>query len=269
MQPIKWHGGKHYLAKALIALFPPHLTYCEPFAGGLAVLLEKPLGAETVNDLDGELTTFWRVLASPELFGGLCRLLDATPFSEEVFESRDRRSAALANEYPEEVARAWRFFIGCRQSLAGRQRSFTAVTTTRVRRGMQEQVSAWLTAVEGLPEVHARLRRVLILNRPAIEVIRKMDAPGNLFYCDPPYLHATRTAPQVYAHEMTERDHRELLSVLLACDSKVVLSGYPSELYDATLAHWRHVDFDLPNNAAGGASKRRMVERVWLNYDAE
>ena len=26
------------------------------------------------------------------------------------------------------------------------------------------------------------------------------------------------------------------------------------------------VDFDLPNNAAGGRSKRRMTERVWANF---
>ena len=38
-QPLKWWGGKHYLAKKIIELMPRHLHYVEPYAGGLAVLL--------------------------------------------------------------------------------------------------------------------------------------------------------------------------------------------------------------------------------------
>jgi DNA adenine methylase len=40
-QPLKWWGGKHYLARKIIDLMPRHLHYVEPYAGGLAVLLEK------------------------------------------------------------------------------------------------------------------------------------------------------------------------------------------------------------------------------------
>ena len=71
---------------------------------------------------------------------------------------------------------------------------------------MNEQASAWLAAVAGLSEVHARLSRVVILNRDALNVIRKQDGPDTLFYLDPPYLTETRTAPDVFAHEMTEAD---------------------------------------------------------------
>ena len=40
-QPLKWFGGKHYLAPKIIALMPPHLHYVEPFFGGGAVLLAR------------------------------------------------------------------------------------------------------------------------------------------------------------------------------------------------------------------------------------
>lgn len=62
--PLKWHGGKFYLAPKIVTLMPPHLHYVEPFAGGLAVLLAKdPEGvSEVINDLDGDLMNFWRVL---------------------------------------------------------------------------------------------------------------------------------------------------------------------------------------------------------------
>ena len=69
-EPLKWHGGKHYLARRIVELMPSHLHYVEPYAGGLAVLLVKdPTGvSEVVNDLDGRLMGFWRVLQDPEQF---------------------------------------------------------------------------------------------------------------------------------------------------------------------------------------------------------
>ena len=39
--PLKYHGGKRYLAKRIIALMPEHITYVEPFFGGGSVLLHK------------------------------------------------------------------------------------------------------------------------------------------------------------------------------------------------------------------------------------
>src|SRR4051794_29514866 len=87
-QPLKWHGGKHYLARKLIALMPPHTHYVEPYAGGLAVLLAKPCDgiSEVVNDLNGDLTTFWRVLQDANLFRRFQRRVQAIPFSEQEWQ---------------------------------------------------------------------------------------------------------------------------------------------------------------------------------------
>src|SRR5262249_20407111 len=126
----------------------------------------------------------------------------------------------------------------------------------------------WLTAVDGLPAVHEALRQVAVLNRDAVQVIRQQDGPETLLYVDPPYLHTTRGAPDVYAHEMTQVQHAELIDALLGCRGKVMLSGYPSEMYDTALSHWRREVFDLPNNAAGGDAKAREQEVVWLNFPA-
>ena len=86
-KPLKWHGGKGYLASRIVALMPPHTHYVESFFGGGAVLLTKnPEGvSEVANDLNGWLTNFWNVLREPQQFEQLRRLLEATPFSESVF----------------------------------------------------------------------------------------------------------------------------------------------------------------------------------------
>jgi DNA adenine methylase len=131
---------------------------------------------------------------------------------------------------------------------------------------MNNEVSAWLTSVEGLPDVHARLKRVLILNRPALEVIAKHDGPDTLFYLDPPYLHETRSAPDVYAHEMTTADHHDLLDLINTCKGKVMLSGYDSDLYNQTLRGWNRETFSVANHAAGGKEKDRETEVLWMNF---
>jgi DNA adenine methylase len=158
------------------------------------------------------------------------------------------------------------FFIDCRQSRSGMMNSFTSVTRNRLRRRMNGNTSEWLSAVDGLPNIHRRLSRVFIENMNAIELIDREDTPNTLFYCDPPYLHETRTAPDAYAHEMNESQHQELLAALVACKGKVMLSGYPSSLYDVTLRNWSRHTFELPNNAAGGETKRRMTEVLWCNF---
>ena len=262
--PLKWHGGKHYLSRRIVDLMPPHTHYVEPFAGGLSVLLAKdPEGvAEVVNDLDHRLTNFWRVLRDPDAFGRFLRHVEATPFSQREWEEADAPAAAA-----EPWEQAARFFMRCRMSLAGRQRSFAPLSKTRRRRGMNEQVSAWISAVEGLPAVHERLRRVVILNRPALDVIESQDSPGTVFYLDPPYHPEARASPAAYgAYEMSAEQHAELLAVATSCQGRVLLSGYDCELYRRELAGWRRHEFDVPNHAAGGGQKRRMKEIVWANF---
>jgi DNA adenine methylase len=50
--PLKWHGGKHYLAKRIIALMPSHTHYVEThFGGGSVMLAKNPEGvSEVAND---------------------------------------------------------------------------------------------------------------------------------------------------------------------------------------------------------------------------
>ena len=279
MHPIKWHGGKRYLAKQIIALMPPRVRnphepagddpgwvhYVEPFFGAGAVLLaQDPDGiSEVVNDINGELTNFWDVLKSRQQFQELRDLLSLTACSEIEFER-----AAVVEKSDSPVERAAKFFIRNRQSRQALGKGFATLARNRTRKGMNELPAAWLGAIEGLPEVHARLRRVVILNRPALDVIRQQDDRRTLFYCDPPYLHETRNVTDAYRHEMGEPDHADLLQALASIEGRFLLSGYRSDLYDsfAAIHGWRRVDFEIDNKAGGGKLKRRMVECVWINY---
>jgi DNA adenine methylase len=271
--PLKWHGGKSNLAGRIVALMPPHLHYVEPFFGGGAVLFARDPDdqrlwlpphkgvSELVNDINGRLINFWRVLKDSELFARFMRIVDCIPMSRVEWQSAHDHT-----DGEDPVLDAVALFVDCRQSRAGCMTSFTATTRNRTRRQMNGNVSEWLGAVDGLPPVRDRLRRVLIENKPAIDVIMAEDTLGTHFYCDPPYLHETRVSTDAYAFEMTKQNHRELLDTLRQCKGTVMLSGYPSELYDSVLHDWTRHEFDLPNNAAGGKTKRRMIEVLWCNF---
>lgn len=68
--PFPWFGGKRRVADVVWTALGDVANYVEPFAGSLAVLLERPGGqpggghAETVNDADRYVTNFWRALAA-------------------------------------------------------------------------------------------------------------------------------------------------------------------------------------------------------------
>ena len=125
----------------------------------------------------------------------------------------------------------------------------------------------WAYYPSAIAEAGQRLSSVLMENRPAIEVMQAHDAPSTLHFVDPPYLHSTRVLQAskagYYRHEMTDDDHIELLQVLLELDGMVVLSGYPSELYDSLLSGWETRSTDARISAGRGTAIRQEV--VWLN----
>jgi len=261
--PLKWHGGKHYLASWIHSKMPEHQIFVEPYFGGGQVLLHKSPGGclEVANDIDPSLMNFWRVLQEGPLFTRFLRMIEATQFSEPEFKT------ALADlDHSDPVRQALALFVRCRMSLAGRMRAFTGITRSRTRRNMNNEASAYLSVVENLPAAHKRLQGVLLLNRPALDVIRQYDGPRTLFYLDPPYLHETRTARNVYVYEMTMADHHELLDTIKQCRGKVMLSGYASELYDRSLAGWTRHTYEIANHASGGRKKGRETEVLWTNF---
>ena len=99
--PIPYFGGKQTIAQRVITEMPGHKHYVEPFCGSLAVLLAKePVAHETVNDLDGDLVNFWRVLRDqPEALARVCAL---TPHSRGEF-SVGCRSSVVLSGYPSEL----------------------------------------------------------------------------------------------------------------------------------------------------------------------
>ena len=84
-----------------------------------------------------------------------------------------------------------------------------------------------------------------------------------LVYCDPPYLKETRTSGRHYRLDYEARDHLELLRLLKQLSCHVILSGYPSALYQEGLVGWQSLALQVMNQ--GGV----RTEKVWFNFRLE
>ena len=259
-----WYGGKFSHLEWLLPLLPDAHHYCEPFAGSAAVLLNRdPAPVETYNDIDGEVTNFFRVLRDQG--AELERAIALTPFSREEFHRAIVGDASDASD----LERARRFYVKARQTRTGLAQTATlgrwANCKDTSRAGMSGVVSRWLGGVEALPDIAARLLRVQIENRPAADVIRLYDGPQTLFYCDPPYLHATRGDAKAYGFEMDEEEHREFAAVVNGCEGMVAVSGYDHPLMDELFApgRWRKI---LGTHKVNHSTKGTRQEVLWTNF---
>lgn len=261
---VRWHGGKWILAPRIIEHFPPHFSYVEPYGGGASVLIRKRrCVSEIYNDLDQTIVNVFRVLRDPTTAAQLIRLLELTPYSRVEFEA-----AYEPCDDPVEAAR--RTIVRSYQGYGSDGTTGTYRTGFRANARMGEATPAqeWANYPMALRHTIDRVKDVMIESTDALPLISKNDAPNTLFYIDPPYLPATRSTGNrrrgagyhVYNHEMEVEDHEHLLALLVALEGMVVLSGYPSDLYDAALAGWQRVEMDA---FADGARPRTEV--LWIN----
>lgn len=111
-----------------------------------------------------------------------------------------------------------------------------------------------------LVHVAERLKTVMIECDDALNVIRRFDSLQTLFYIDPPYVASSRSEPNAYTVEMSDNEHRTLAGALHQVKGMVVLSGYPSPLYNELYGEWHSITFSA--RALNNAPK---TECIWLN----
>ena len=261
--PFTYFGGKTAIADRIADMLPPHEHYIEPFAGSLAVLLAKPQSQmETVNDLDGDLMNFWRVLR--ERPADLQRACALTPHS---------RSEYMACYEPatNDLERARRVWVNLTQGRGGQMKR-TGWRFYQDPRGSHSSMPDYLDAYLGrLGPAAARLRHVSLECKPALDLIRGYGGHADsLLYIDPPYLASLRSLNKGrcrgpdYTHELrTDDEHTELAEALNAARAAVVLSGYDSPLYDGLYDGWHRLD--IRTQTGNGGTDRDRTEVLWSN----
>ncbi len=173
---IRWPGGKSRLLKKILPGIPKHECYCEPFMGGLAVLLAKiPSKIEVVNDLNGDLVSLYRNIQY--------HLPAILQEMEWTIASRKNLNDFIAQPGLTEIQRAARWFVRNKISFGGGMKSFAVARTSG-----GGASSSRANTMAALREFNRRLDKVVVENIPALRCIQLYDGPQTFFFIDPPYL---------------------------------------------------------------------------------
>lgn len=254
---MKYPGSKWGIADWIISFFPEHHSYLEAFLGSGAVFFKKPRSnIETLNDLDGNVVNLFEwIKKDPER---LAHEIYWTPYARQVYED------AYTSVPEDSLQKAVNFYIrlnmgygfrtngersGWKNDIQGREKAYAA--------------RDWRELPDKIMQAAERLRGVQIENRPAVELIQRFNYPNVLIYLDPPYVLSTRQGSRKqYRHEMNDKDHSDLLDVVLAHRGPVLLSGYDSNLYNIRLKGWHREETTCYSQVC---SKKREV--LWMNFE--
>jgi DNA adenine methylase len=248
---MRFHGGKGRLAAWVASHFPPHGIYVEPFAGMASVFFHKaPCRLEILNDLDGDLVNFFRVIQSPPTRDDLLALLALTPYS------REEITHTFAEPRTDPVGRAADFCIRVSMSFNHVNREGCGFAT-RLNNNRCTDLEKWVKLPERILETAGRLKGVILENYPATKVIARYDDPDCLIYCDPPY-HIG--AKERFVHE---QNHSVLAEMLHNTKSMVVLSGVESDLYERYYSNWHKVTKNSMNMKSG-----HVTDCLWMSPTA-
>lgn len=135
-----------------------------------------------------------------------------------------------------------------------------------VRRNMSKSVSDFLSSVDRMPELHERLKHLIIYNRDALELMDKYNHPNCLLYCDPPYVWSTRGATR-YDIDQDDAFHKRFIDKCISSKSKVLVSGYDNPIYNALEENgFTKTTFNV-NTIDGNRRPKTKTEALWRNYD--
>ena len=186
-----YFGGKSAprIRKTILSVLPPHIRYVEPFGGGASILLAKPpADVEVYNDVNRGAVNFFRVIADEHHFSRFLARIQSMPFSRELFEEYARTWSGIHDP----IEQAIRWYYVARQSFAGVHGVSWGACTNSSQGGMASPVRRWLRALDRLPEIHERMRRVQIECCDWRVVLERYVGDDWLAYCDPPYVHGAR-----------------------------------------------------------------------------
>lgn len=261
MNILKYPGGKAYFASTIVGMMRPHQIYVEPFFGSGKVFFTKQQSdMNLLSDADSAVINFWeQVRLHPEI---LMASLKKLPYERRAFEIwRDRFDPKSHN-----LVHALRVFVLSRMSRSGLGLEFS--DSNRLRRGMPEGESSYLSAIEELPKAAAMLGKAgtTILCRDYKDAIKPvLDDPSALIYLDPPYVGAMA----MYRVAMTMEQQEEMLKLITDenVKAKIILSGYDNPLYRKYLINrWVLNKIPTVNRMSETKVQTERTECIWRNY---
>lgn len=273
--PLPWTGNKGCIYPTIYAFMPPHKVYIEPCMGSAEVFLRKrPVEKEILNDYNGDLVKFFRVLQRSEKLAFLIGRLYLSINSEEIF----RANKQLLSEVPnilddlketaeiienaswEDIQLAVAFIENQVYSFSSTGKSFAIAQKDMTKR------------FDRLVAACSRLRNAVILHRDYKDAITCSACKGAFILLDPPY---KGTETYYLKSDFERSEHEKLFAFMHEIDVKFhgeckFLITYNNDPFILELAEKYGFDhFVKPrlHNMAQGAHPGEMFEELLIgNY---
>lgn len=252
--PIPWMGSKRRLAGAILERLPEHRCFVEVFAGSAALLFarEEPADVEVLNDIDGDLVNFFRVLKFHLV--EFCNQFRFAIVSRQIWEW----TKATPPETLTDIQRAARFFylqkLGFGGKPTGRTFGYSPTAPPKLNLvRLEEELSA----------VHARMVRVLIEQLTWESCLARYDRPTTAFFLDPPYF---GTAD--YGERWTRERYEAIAAALATLKGKALLTvnDHPvmREVFAAFPAERLKITYTVARKDGGErAPSAELLVRTW------
>jgi len=182
----------------------------EVFSGGCSPLFIKRISPiEIINDTESSIVNFFRVLRDPDMsaeFKDLCKA-----------GSKYQKSSKK-----DQVKLAYEWFMMQRGSFISGGAS-SVFLQHNAKRGVAGNVINWLSEIDGLPMVHARLVRCQIEHSDFKYMFDTYDGKDVFFYCNPFYYHDSSSGVPDIKNKISDDAYKSLLKILRSIQGKVML----------------------------------------------
>lgn len=252
--PLCWVGGKSRLADQICNLIPEHKHYAEAFVGaGWVFFRKEPSKFESLNDINGDLVSFYRVLQNH--LEEFCRQFKFALSSRESFlDCKDQIGVKGLTD----IQRAARFYYLQRHAFGGK------VVGQSFGMAVDKYPPINLLRLETeLSQVHLRLARVSVENLSWTEYIQRYDREKTFFYLDPPYY----GTEHFYGRGLFNKDDfTRLAGMLVDLKGKFLLSLNDCPEVRETFAAFDIITTKTKYTVGGGKRTKTAGEVFIKNY---
>ena len=252
--PMNYLGNKFNLLDWILPKFPSHDIYTETFGGsGACLLAKRKAKLEVFNDRYSGTVAMYQCVQDPELYDEFIDKIQLMPHSRELWRwCLDTHKSANSI-----VDRAVRYYYLVQTSFSGKADAFGRDTfgSNSVARKLRKYIPLF-------PQIHDRLKDVIIENQEYKKILLDFDGPNTLHYIDPPYLGIER-----YGTNFKEPEHVKLCELIMGLEGTCIVSGFDHPIYENYPWDEIHINHEV-QSLAGLESKGTRKEYLWIKHSS-
>lgn len=254
--PFPYPGGKYKLSRQVTNFIPQSDVFVDVFGGSGAVsLVVKPRVLQVYNDKFAGVYSFYKCVQKRSNMQKLVELLEIMPHSVEAWHDHDHYLREHGLDFANDVERAAMWLSNTILSYGGINATWGYAKTH------ESPIKKMRTKTANLPHIYSIAKDWQIDNLDWEACIRRYDAPGVIFYLDPPYLGTDCK----YKHTMGLKSHNRMLDMIFdECEGTFIVSHYENPVYRARNWDATHNLVALGTASADYKNRKLTEEVLWI-----